>query len=110
MEANERTTRVTSESRIHVLGSPEVEETSCAAAGLIHYALDGVGASATLGPAAETGINLAHASCLLGDRRPDLVIAENIAGADDHRRDFLPCRDQHGQDAKGIDPTALSRR
>ena len=68
MEANERTTRVTSESRIHVLGSPEVEETSCAAAGLIHDAFDGVGASAALSPAAETGIDLAHATRLLGDR------------------------------------------
>jgi len=69
-----------------VLSGLKVRKATCAPACLIHDSLDGVGAPATLSPTAETGIDLAHASRLLSDGRTDLVIAEYVAGTDDHRR------------------------
>ena len=64
-----------------------VRMTGAAGRPVIHDPLDGVSAAATLGAAAEAGIDLAHAGPLrlFCDHRPHLMVAERIARTDDHR-------------------------
>jgi hypothetical protein len=53
----------------------------------VYDPLDGVGAPAALGPEAEAAIDLAHPRPLSGirNRGPNLMVAERVARADDHR-------------------------
>ena len=52
---------------------------------LIHDAPDGAHATAALGAAAEAAIDLARpARRGGGDRATDIVVGEDVAGADDH--------------------------
>ena len=65
-----------------------------AAERFVHDAADGAGASPALGAAAEAAIDLAGGawrSRITGKYRPDVVVGEHVAGADDHRRTARGC-------------------
>src|SRR5215467_4240629 len=59
---------------------------------VVHDAADGARAAAALGAAAEAAIDLAGgARRLLGaDRRAHVVVAQHVAGTDDHGRSAFP--------------------
>jgi hypothetical protein len=69
-----------------------LERTAAAARGpgnsLIHDALDGAGATTALGAAAETTIDLPGrtGSRRRGDGAAHVMVAEHVAGADDHEQ------------------------
>jgi hypothetical protein len=56
--------------------------------GLVHDPLDGAGAPTALGAAAKTAIDLAGraGSHRRGDGATDIVVAEHVAGANDHEQ------------------------
>src|SRR5262245_62047699 len=59
---------------------------------VVHDAADGARAAAALGAAAEAAIDLAGGGRrLLGaDRRAHVVVAQHVAGTDDHGRSAFP--------------------
>jgi len=65
-----------------------------AAERFVHDTADSPGASPALGAAAEATIDLAggtRGSRVAGQDRPDVVVGEYVAGADDHRRAARRC-------------------
>jgi len=65
-----------------------------AAERFVHDAADGPGASPALGATAKAAIDLAggaRGSRVAGKYRPDVVVGEYVAGADDHRRAARRC-------------------
>jgi hypothetical protein len=62
--------------------------------GLVHDAADGARAAAALGAAAEAAINLpGRARCIAAtERRTHVVIAQHVAGTDDHGELGVPER------------------
>ena len=61
---------------------------------LVHDLADGAGAAAALGAATETAIDLPGRARprLRRDGGADIVVAQNIAGADDHEVNMVPNR------------------
>src|SRR6266436_10322923 len=81
------------ERRLGTAGGPATRGLS-AGERFVHDAADSPGASPTLGAAAKAVIDFAGSarrSLVTGKSRPDVVVSEHVAGADDHRTKVRRC-------------------